>query len=49
MREYLLVMLTAFAATYLFAGLCRRVAIRTGAMAPVRERDVHATPTPYLG
>lgn len=49
MREYLLVMLTAFAGTYLFAGLLRRIALRSGAVAPVRARDVHATPTPYLG
>lgn len=49
MREYLLVLLTAASATYLLAGLCRRIAVRTGALAKVRERDVHAAPTPYLG
>ncbi len=49
MREYLLVFLTAAAATYLLSGLARRIAVRTGAMAKVRERDVHAAPTPYLG
>ncbi len=49
MREYVLVMLIAAAATYLVAGLWRRTAIKTGAMAAVRDRDVHATPTPYLG
>ena len=49
MREYVLVMLIAAATTYLVAGLCRRMAIKTGAMAAVRDRDVHATPTPYLG
>lgn len=49
MREYLLVFFTAAAATYLLSGLARRIAVRTGAMAKVRERDVHAAPTPYLG
>jgi len=49
MREYMLVMLVAAAACYLTAGLWRRIAVRAGAMATVRERDVHVTPTPYLG
>ncbi|MEL4506194.1 MraY family glycosyltransferase [Luteococcus sp. H138] len=49
MREYSLVLLTAFATTYLLAGLCRRLALRTGAVAKVRERDVHAIPIPYFG
>lgn len=49
MREYLLVMLAAVAATYLLVGLCRRIAIRLGIQAQIRERDVHTRPTPYLG
>ena len=49
MREYLLVMLIAALGTFLLCGPCRRVAVRTGALAPVRERDVHSRPTPYLG
>ncbi len=49
MREYLLVMLVAATGSYLFAGLARRLAVRFGALAPVRARDVHTTPTPYLG
>lgn len=49
MREYVLVVLVAAAATYLFCGACRRIAERTGAMAPVRARDVHSVPIPYLG
>lgn len=49
MREYLLVFLIAASGTYLLSGIARKVAVRTGAMAKVRERDVHATPTPYLG
>jgi len=49
MREYSLVLLTAFATTYLLAGLCRRLALLTGAVAKVRDRDVHAVPIPYFG
>ena len=49
MREYMLVMLVAAAACYMTAGLWRRVAVRAGAMATVRDRDVHTNPTPYLG
>ena len=49
MREYGLVLLTAFATTYLLAGLCRRLALRVGAVAKPRERDVHAVPIPYFG
>ena len=49
MREYLLVMLIAAAVTYLTSGLCRRLAFRTGALAKVRDRDVHTVEMPYLG
>ena len=49
MREYLLVLLTAAAVTYQMSGWCRRAAIRYGAVAKVRERDVHVVPTPYFG
>lgn len=49
MREYLLVLLVAAGTTYLLAGLCRSVAVRTGAMAVVRDRDVHTHPIPYYG
>ena len=49
MREYLLVLLTAAAVTYQLSGWCRRAAIRFGAVAKVRERDVHVVPTPYFG
>lgn len=49
MREYLLVLLTAAMTTYLLAGMCRRVALRVGALAMVRDRDVHAVPIPYFG
>ncbi len=49
MREYLLVLLVAAATTYLISGVCRRVALQTGAVAKVRKRDVHAIPIPYFG
>jgi UDP-GlcNAc:undecaprenyl-phosphate GlcNAc-1-phosphate transferase len=48
-REYLLVMLIGAAVTYLTSGLCRRLALRMGAMAKVRDRDVHTIEMPYLG
>ncbi|NNG18919.1 undecaprenyl/decaprenyl-phosphate alpha-N-acetylglucosaminyl 1-phosphate transferase [Naumannella sp. ID2617S] len=49
MRAYLLVLLITAATTYLLSGLARRVALRTGAVARVRDRDVHAIPIPYFG
>jgi UDP-GlcNAc:undecaprenyl-phosphate/decaprenyl-phosphate GlcNAc-1-phosphate transferase len=49
MREYLLTLLVAASVTYLLTGLVRTFAIRAGAMAEVRDRDVHAIPTPRLG
>ncbi len=49
MREYALVFLTATVVTYLLTVVAREIAIRTGAVAQVRDRDVHAEPTPYLG
>ncbi|MGH8867285.1 MAG: MraY family glycosyltransferase [Actinomycetes bacterium] len=49
MREYLLVLLVAAAVTYLLTPLVRRLALGWGAMAEVRDRDVHAIPTPRLG
>ncbi|TDT33649.1 MraY family glycosyltransferase [Naumannella halotolerans] len=49
MREYLLVFLIAATVTYLGSGLCRRIAVRAGAVAQVRERDMHTVPIPYLG
>jgi UDP-GlcNAc:undecaprenyl-phosphate GlcNAc-1-phosphate transferase len=48
-REYLLVFLVAAAATYLLTVIAREIALRTGAVARVRDRDVHDEPTPYLG
>ncbi len=49
MREYLLVMTIGAAFTYLLSGLCRRLALRIGALAKVRDRDVHTIEMPYFG
>ncbi|HKB30080.1 MAG TPA: undecaprenyl/decaprenyl-phosphate alpha-N-acetylglucosaminyl 1-phosphate transferase, partial [Streptosporangiaceae bacterium] len=49
MREYLLTLLVAAATTYLLTPLVRRFAIAVGALPKVRDRDVHAVPTPRLG
>ncbi len=49
MREYLLVFLVAAVVSYLLCVVAREVAIRSGAVARVRDRDVHATPIPYFG
>ena len=49
MREYLLVLCISAAVTYLLSGLCRRLALRTGALARVRDRDVHTIEMPYFG
>ncbi len=49
MREYLLVMLIAAATTYLLSGGFRAIAIKFRIEAPIRMRDVHTRPTPYLG
>jgi UDP-GlcNAc:undecaprenyl-phosphate GlcNAc-1-phosphate transferase len=48
-REYLTVFLVAATVTYLLGVLAREVALRTGAVAKVRDRDVHAVPIPYFG
>ncbi|GAA2110824.1 glycosyltransferase family 4 protein [Actinomadura alba] len=49
MREYLLISLTAAVVTYLLTPAVRLFAVRFGAMTEVRDRDVHAIPTPRLG
>jgi UDP-GlcNAc:undecaprenyl-phosphate GlcNAc-1-phosphate transferase len=49
MREYLVVFLVAAGVTYLLTVVAREIALRTGAVAAVRDRDVHAEPIPYLG
>ncbi|MDQ1673665.1 MAG: UDP-GlcNAc:undecaprenyl-phosphate/decaprenyl-phosphate GlcNAc-phosphate transferase, partial [Frankiaceae bacterium] len=49
MREYALVFVVAAAVTFLVTPLTRRFALRIGALAEIRDRDVHAVPTPRLG
>ena len=49
MREYLTVFLVAAVITYLLGVVAREIALRTGAVAKVRDRDVHAVPIPYFG
>ena len=49
MREYILVFLVAAAVSYLLTVVAREIAVRTGAVAKVRDRDVHDEPIPYLG
>ena len=49
MREYLLVFLAAAVVSYLLCVFARELAMRTGAVAQVRDRDVHAVPIPYFG
>jgi UDP-GlcNAc:undecaprenyl-phosphate GlcNAc-1-phosphate transferase len=48
-REYLLVGLTAAVVTFLLVGPVRLLAIKLGAVAWPRGRDVHVTPTPRWG
>ena len=49
MREYIVVFGVALGVTYLLASVARMLAMRFGAVARVRDRDVHAIPTPYFG
>ncbi len=49
MREYVVVFLVAMAVSYLLTVVAREIALRTGAVARVRDRDVHDEPIPYLG
>jgi UDP-GlcNAc:undecaprenyl-phosphate/decaprenyl-phosphate GlcNAc-1-phosphate transferase len=49
MREYAVVFLVAATVTYLLTVIAREIALRTGAIAAIRDRDVHAEPIPYLG
>jgi UDP-GlcNAc:undecaprenyl-phosphate/decaprenyl-phosphate GlcNAc-1-phosphate transferase len=48
-REYLLCLLAAAAVTYVTVPLSRSLALKWGALAEVRDRDVHDAPTPRLG
>ena len=49
MREYLLCLAVAASVTYLATPVARTFAVWWGAMAQVRDRDVHDEPTPRLG
>jgi UDP-GlcNAc:undecaprenyl-phosphate GlcNAc-1-phosphate transferase len=49
MREYLVTLLIAAALCYLITPLVRKYAIKFGAVAQVRTRDVHTTPTARWG
>lgn len=49
MRIYLLLALVAAAVTYLTTPLARWLALRTGAITAVRDRDVHVSPIPRMG
>ena len=49
LREYLLTGLTATVVTFLLTGPVRVLAVRLGAVAWPRGRDVHSTPTPRWG
>jgi len=48
-REYLLVFIVAAAMTYAATPFVRWLALATGAISEVRDRDVHAVPIPSLG
>jgi UDP-GlcNAc:undecaprenyl-phosphate GlcNAc-1-phosphate transferase len=48
-RVYLLVLLVSAAVTYLLTPVARWAALRTGAITALRDRDIHAIPTPRLG
>jgi UDP-GlcNAc:undecaprenyl-phosphate GlcNAc-1-phosphate transferase len=49
MREYLVTLLISAALCYLITPLVRTQAVRFGAVAGVRERDIHSTPTARWG
>ncbi|WP_236794956.1 glycosyltransferase family 4 protein [Amycolatopsis sp. GM8] len=48
-KEYILVGLISTTLTFLLTGLVRRFAIRVGAIANPRARDVHVIPIPRMG
>jgi len=48
-REYALTLAVVAGVTYLVTPIARRLAVVVGALARVRDRDVHTIPTPYGG
>jgi UDP-GlcNAc:undecaprenyl-phosphate GlcNAc-1-phosphate transferase len=49
MREYLVTLLISAALCYLITPIVRMLAIKFGAVAGIRERDIHSTPTARWG
>ena len=49
MKLYILLVCIAAAITFLMTAVMRRVSLEWKILTPVRDRDVHATPTPRLG
>lgn len=49
MREYLVTLLLAAALCYVVTPLVRIWALKFGAVAKIRTRDIHTTPTPRWG
>ena len=49
MREYLVTLLISAALCYLITPIVRTLALRFGAVAGIRERDIHSTPTARWG
>ena len=49
MREYLVTLLLAAALCYVVTPFVRLWAIKFGAVAAIRKRDIHTTPTPRWG
>jgi UDP-GlcNAc:undecaprenyl-phosphate GlcNAc-1-phosphate transferase len=49
MREYLVTLLISAALCYLITPIVRSLALRFGAVAGIRERDIHSTPTARWG
>src|SRR5690606_33757190 len=48
-REYLVIFGIAIGVSFLLSSIARQSAQQLGAVAKVRDRDVHAIPTPYFG
>ncbi|MBB3664126.1 MULTISPECIES: glycosyltransferase family 4 protein [Prauserella salsuginis group] len=48
-REYILVALVSAAVTFLLTALVRKFAMKSGAVAVPRQRDVHVVPIPRMG
>ncbi len=49
MREYLVTLLIAASIAYVVTPFVRSLAIKAGAVAGIRDRDIHTTPTPRWG